>query len=96
MNNGITGLPLILPFLFQGTAASGPSVNTVKVLVNLTHAGPPVWFQFSGSGTVGDPAKIAGTESGAITPVNVTSAGPAAQFQFNGSGTPGSPFTLSF
>lgn len=27
----------------------------MTTLVNLTHAGPPVWFSFTGSGTFADP-----------------------------------------
>ncbi len=67
----------------------------VKALINLTHGGPPVWFLFDGSGTVGDPASVAGTSpDGSIIPVNPTNAGPLSFFQFFGSGTTGDPFTI--
>jgi hypothetical protein len=66
----------------------------VIVPVNLTHAGPLVYFQFSGSGTVADPAKYDSSAGGSITPVNTTNAGPLTFFQFFGSGTFADPFTL--
>lgn len=68
----------------------------VKVQVNLTHAGDPVWFQFDGSGTIADPAKYDGSADGDTTPVSLTNAGGSSItfFRFFGAGTSGDPFIL--
>lgn len=68
----------------------------VKVLINLTHAGDPVWFQFDGSGTIADPAKYDASASGGTEPVSLTNAGGSSItfFRFFGAGTSGDPYTL--
>lgn len=48
----------------------------MTTLVNLTHAGPPVWFSFTGSGTLGDPFVISGAASFPVQIANTVFAGP--------------------